>query len=911
MSGNETPTNADEVLTDAEDRSADADEADTDPEETDPEETASEPDEVATDAEATASDADEAVAETDTTASDTEETAPDSDATASGIDVIAMDADTAASDIDVITMDAETTVSEADGASTEAESASTDAEPASPEANPVSTAADEASGETDTASCRYTFDPAKQTDAHLQTTWECPHDAHAGSDYCPFHMSHDERTTLDVTGADIVEQLKDNLKNEDARVNEYVGADLPYLSLTYQDINGETNHIINFQHADIDGIDITHGRLDQGLNLREATVGTLKVEDAVITGGVEAREITVEDGFSAYESTFHQDVRFTDATFKGEVNCDETTFTEDTSFAGVTFQDVAHFRNVQTNGTSHVLEDHISFADCEFRNDASFRQADFQYVTFERTTFYAGSNFEHANFTGDARFEDVEFRQVADFDEARFDDDVTFEHARFKELAEFRGVEFNGGSRTTSDDVTFEGAVFDAEADYKLARFRFADFKDATFKDELSFDRAVFDARAECHRIEVGGTATLERVEFRGGVNFTGSTFTDELLAIESEFDGDADFVKVTFNDRVRFGEARFRADASFRGSTFHDEAAFRGAVFEGEAKHLEENASFDDVTFRSSADFEAASFTNASFGEAVFHDTCNFRTAEFLDSATFRVLAGDTDTYVDLTDATINGGTIVQSGGGVVPYDLTRTTLGDVQLESEGSEYELLDSFRFCLTDFDHFDFSNHHNYLERNDWNVHSFVGNSATGQFAVEMTNEVVEETYRKAQDSADAVGDTPASREFEFKRYFYNRKKNIEITLHEFSLNGWGRVKKASSVGLNYFMQITCGYGNRLPRIAAFTFLLPLLFGVFYVMGGPLETGAGIIWNAPNPGEVLFKGIYYSYISFSTIGYGNIGPNGWLARIMAASQGMLNGLFFTLLTFTLFKRVLGGS
>ncbi len=157
----------------------------------------------------------------------------------------------------------------------------------------------------------------------------------------------------------------------------------------------------------------------------------------------------------------------------------------------------------------------------------------------------------------------------------------------------------------------------------------------------------------------------------------------------------------------------------------------------------------------------------------------------------------------------------------------------------------------------------------------------------------------------------MGGTPASREFEFKRYFYNRKKNIEITLREYSLNGWGRVKKGASVGLNLFMQITCGYGNRLPRIAAFTFLLPLAFGVLYVMGGPLETGAGVIWNAPNPGEVLFKGVYYSYISFSTIGYGNIGPHGWLARIMAASQGMLNGLFFTLLTFTLFKRVLGGS
>jgi len=106
-------------------------------------------------------------------------------------------------------------------------------------------------------------------------------------------------------------------------------------------------------------------------------------------------------------------------------------------------------------------------------------------------------------------------------------------------------------------------------------------------------------------------------------------------------------------------------------------------------------------------------------------------------------------------------------------------------------------------------------------------------------------------------------------------------------------------------------VTCGYGKRLPRTAAFTFLLPFPFGVLYVLGGPLRTGAGVIWGTREPGRVLFEGIYYSYISPSTIGYGNVGPQGWLARVPAASQGMLNGLFFVLLTFTLFERVLGGS
>ncbi|AFK20846.2 hypothetical protein E6P09_18385 (plasmid) [Haloferax mediterranei ATCC 33500] len=765
------------------------------------------------------------------------------------------------------------------------------------------------------STCRYTFDPSIQTDAHLQTTWECPHEAHSESEYCVFHMSRDERTTLDVSGDDIVEELRANLQSPDTRVNEYVGADLPHLSLTYQDINGATNHVLNFQHANIEGLDLTHGKLEQGLILREATIGRLKLKEAVLTGTVDAQHLTVRDEVTTNEATFEQEVWFDNAVFHGDVHCDETTFLADTSFADTTFHGAANFRNIQTSGSSHVLDDHITFADATFRDDASFRQATFDYVTFERAQFTAGSDFEHVRFDGDARFDDATFQEMADFDEARFDDDVSFAHVRFMQLAEFRGVEFNGGSRTTHDDVTFEGATFEGEADYKLAHFRFSDFKDAVFKGAVNFDRATFTARTDCHRLQVSGELDLSFSTFHGGANFDDSTFQDDIIADGTTFGGDASFENVAFETRARFKEARFEEDVSFRSTAFHGPAEFRGALFEGEMQHLEANASFNEAVFEDVAEFEAANFTTASFWETTFHEQSNFRSSVFHGTARFRVRNGERDTYLDFTDATICGGTISQVSGEATPYDFTRATIGDLQLEGDGNEHELLDHFRFCLTEFDCFDFSDHHGYLERNDWTIHDFVGNTATGQFAVEMDHEIIEETYRKAQDSADAVGDTPASREFEFKRYYYNRKKNFDIIINEYSLNVWARGKKVASVGLNLLMQVTCGYGNRLPRIAAFTFFLPALFGLFYAAGGPFLTQAGSVFDPTAVDktalEVLFDNVYYSYISFSTVGYGDINPLGPGARVLAASQGMLNGLFFTLLTFTLFKRVLGGN
>jgi uncharacterized protein YjbI with pentapeptide repeats len=799
------------------------------------------------------------------------------------------------------------------GDATETEATPADDADPTPASDPASVPADAPADRPTATTCGYRFDPARETDASLRTTWECPHPAHPESDRCPFHMTADERSALGITADDVADRIVANLDDPDPRLNEYVGARVPRLSLTYRQVDGDTNHVLNFQHAEIEGIDLTHGRLDQGLTLHEAEIGRLALTDAVVAGVVDATGATIED-LDAREARFRKEADFGGATFTGPANCDETTFEEDTSFADATFEATASFRNVTTSGTSHVLADHVSFAGATFHDEARFRQADFEYVSFEGTVFRGPAGFEHADFGGNARFRETVFERVADFDEAQFAHDVSFAAAHFQRLAEFRGVEFDGGSRTASDDVTFERARFEGEADFKLARFRFADFCSADCTGDLNFDRAVFRARVDCHDLHVAGHANLERATFESPVVFDSATFDGRVTAFETAFDGDADFVGVTFADRVDFEEARFRADADFSTAVFEAEAGFCGATFEGEANHAEQNAAFDEAAFESDADFEASSFTHGSFWEATFHGTCDFAGATFREGARFKLLPAATDTYVDLTGASIAGGTIVEGGEGAVPYDLTRATLGNVRLEGEGNEFDLLDHFRFCLTEFDSFDFSDHHGYLERNDWTIHTFIGSDAVGSHAVPLDHETTEETYRKAMDSANDVGDTLASREFEFKRYFYNRKKNADILLNEYSLNAWGRVKKAASVTLNYFMQVTCGYGNRLPRIAAWTFLLPALFGLLYILGGPLRTQAGVV-TSPGPdstgAQVLFDGLYYSYISFSTIGYGDIGPIGWLAKVLAASQGMLNGLFFTLLTFTLFKRVLGGN
>ncbi|WP_435102544.1 pentapeptide repeat-containing protein [Halarchaeum sp. P4] len=757
--------------------------------------------------------------------------------------------------------------------------------------------------------CTYQFDPA-ETASHITGTWTCPHDAHPESERCIFHMDDAERHACGVTDDDVVETLRENLDSRDPRSNEYVGADLPALTFTYQRVRGVTNHPLDFRHADIASLDLTHGRLDQSIDLRGATVGHLALDEARLDGSVEASDVTVTGPVDATEAVFGDDTRFADAHFEARVTCDETAFGEDTTFANATFAAPTTFRNATARGTSHELDDHVSFAGTHFEADVNFDRATVECATYANARFDADAYFGHVTFHDDTVFADATFHGPASFDEARFEADVTFSDATFGGVASFRGAEFRGGARTLEDDAAFDGATFRDDADFTQARFREANFADAIFEGSVHLVRAGFGARVDMSGLHAAGPFELDDARFDDGFDATDARFDGETSAIETQFYGDADVADTVFGGPATFDEVRFHEDVSFERASFRDVVSFRGALFEGEAKSLDDNATFEGAAFEADARFADSTFTNLSLWDVTFGGQADFSDVDVTGDLHIRARATTDDVYVDFSDATVHGGHIVEPADSTLPYDLTEATVGDITLERNGDgDGDLLDAFRFCKTEFDRFDFSDHHTYLERNDWTIHEFVGDDTTAD--VEMTPAVIEETYRSAMASAADVGDTPAKREFEFKRYHYNRQKNFDLLRSQSALGSVARMKKASTVALNYMMQITCGYGNRLPRIAALTFLLPAFFGVLYVLGGPLETGAGVVWTSPSPLHTLGDGLYYSYISFSTIGYGGIGPIGSLAKLLAASQGMLNGLLFTLLTFTLFKRVLGGS
>jgi uncharacterized protein YjbI with pentapeptide repeats len=687
-------------------------------------------------------------------------------------------------------------------------------------------------------------------------------------------LSPEERDERDVTDDDVQHALLDVIQRGSEQDKTITGCTFPKLDFGYDDLDGDNNHPLVFQECAFESIDFTHADVNLPLQFDECTIDGLALEQARFEYDVGFPETTFTDTIDGFEARFDRNAEFADATFEAPVELDEASFRDDTYFTGATFEDIVSFRGAAFSGVSNELEDHASFADVAFKGEADFRQTDFRFVTFSRAVFEARAGFEEARFDGDADFSSVTFEGEADFHEIVVIEDTVFEDTEFYAEAVFRGAVLQGGASALQDDARFVDAVFHDNANFRGATFRY--------------------------------------------VNFDGATFEGQAMFEETEYGSDADFTSVAFQGEADFDEARFAEDVHFSDSHFEQPAVFRGARFEGDAQHIEENATFEGVRFGDDADFDNATFTSANFTNTRFGGIIDFTGAVFRDGATFRVESTDTDTYVNFTDATIQEGTITQPDGDRVRYDLTNASLGNVVFDAVDGDirHDLLDYARFCNTEFNEFDgydfdFSRYMEYLDRNGWELHRFDENAAEYEYARELTPETIETTYLKAKNAASDAGFIKAAGEFRVNRQRYARKKHLSI-VRDRSVNARSRLKNASRAIENYFLGITCGHGMRLGRIAAVFLVTPLIPAFLYAFGGSLfRTSAGQITSlgqlaSPDGLSILYRLVYFSYITFLTIGYGGIGPQGALARFLAGFEVYLSVILGGLVVYALVKR-----
>ncbi|MFC7165734.1 pentapeptide repeat-containing protein [Halospeciosus flavus] len=558
----------------------------------------------------------------------------------------------------------------------------------------------------------------------------------------------------------------------------------------------------------------------------------------------------------------------------------------------------------------------VHFEACAF-GDVTFEDARFEYdAVFDGSTVEGDVCLDETRFDRDASFVDVRFQGATSATEVTFGDDTRFVGASFAGSVDFRAARFSGTSNDLGDNADFSGVTFEADVTFRRATFGATTFDGATFRGVGGFEAADFEGTAVFEDTTFHDEADFDEARFGGDAAFSGTTFERAAVFRGAVFEGgmrslrdDADFSNVSFREAT-FDDAAFR-DADFTGATVDEVGRFNATRFSGDA-------TFDDVVFATDVDFAESTLATATFDGTQFGGVVDFEGAAFTDEFRFAAEPLDADVCVNFTDASLKHGEIHQPTDAWVRYDLTRASLGAVDLSSADrqDELELLDYFRFLNTEFDEFDgyefdFSAHTYYLDRNRWNVHDFDEPAGDYEFALPATPANVETTYLKAKKAASSGGYVKAAGEFRVKRQRAARRKHLVIARD--AVVDWPtRVGSVSRAVENAFLDVSCGYGMRLGRILTVFLLFPLFPGLLYAFGGDaFRTSAGQLQGlgavlTPEGARLLYENVYFSYITFLTIGYGGIGPVGALARLTAAVEVYLSVVLGGLVLYALVKR-----
>ncbi|MFC7043770.1 pentapeptide repeat-containing protein [Halonotius sp. GCM10025705] len=259
--------------------------------------------------------------------------------------------------------------------------------------------------------CRYEFQPTEWAEAHdepspLQEEWSCPRDAVEDAEFCPFHLSPDERANAGINSEELSQQLRSELVSKDSPSLRLVGATLPGFDISTLVIDRPTNNPIDLRHA------------------------------------------TIEGNLQAVEAAIHQPLLLEQATINGQVDV-----------SGAEFGYAVHCDGIDIRGS-------CTFEDVTFADTVSFREGTVRReITFKGSEFQRKADFYGFEAVANSVFRNTVWEMDCLFQSARFDGRADFFSATFHQLADFRGVTFEGVSRFSKSEFEREALFLDADFD--------------------------------------------------------------------------------------------------------------------------------------------------------------------------------------------------------------------------------------------------------------------------------------------------------------------------------------------------------------------------------------------------------------------------------------------------------------
>ena len=387
------------------------------------------------------------------------------------------------------------------------------------------------------------------------------------------------------------------------------------------------------------------------------------------------------------------------------------------------------------------------------------------------------------------------------------------------------------------------------------------DFEGTIFKYEVNFRGATFKGWANFWRVTFKGDAIFRRTTFEGDAIFRRTTFEGAAIFKDATFKGEADFENATFKDWAFFEEATFKGESKFRNATykrkaifwlvnFKERVVFEGGTFEGEAN-------FRDGTFEGAADFSYVYYKKeAFFRGALFERTCTFDTSKFEGRLFF-------------TNTEFRQGIEIEGWENPKRYKIPQAKqegcrVQKISYEKEGKK-EAADAM---------------------------------------------LVREMRARRRDRESHYEEKEGKTSFRRKPlwnpvHISTKAEYLLVDLTSKYGTSWQRVIFAALLIIVFFAGIYF-LGSQLTSVD------PRIGGIYSAQPAAVElvvsTDPEIVFEAITRDNLLvnnfWKLLYFSITTFSTVGYGDVYPDGWM-KYVAGAQSLL-GAFFIALFVVVFAR-----
>ena len=157
------------------------------------------------------------------------------------------------------------------------------------------------------------------------------------------------------------------------------------------------------------------------------------------------------------------------------------------------------------------------------------------------------------------------------------------------------------------------------------------------------------------------------------------------------------------------------------------------------------------------------------------------------------------------------------------------------------------------------------------------------------------EQAEEIYRNLRQTAEQQG------LFEIAGHFFQK----EMTMRRKQFKPYSSKRIISKL-----VDLFCGYGESPARVILFSILLILFFATLYFFSGLSFSGDSLAFDADKDlwqnTKFYFSSLYFSVVTFTTLGYGDLVPIG-IARAFAALEAFLGSFTLALFVVVFVKKM----